>query len=166
MRTAPAVLALSMLLAGCATPYRDARLQPGMSRAEDVTALYGQPHRVWQEDDGGRTLQYPSQPMGTRCTLVRLAADGRLRGVEDGLSAASRERIQPGMTVEQVSRRLCQERSRVQFRLSGEDVWDWTVQPDQTGYGMRFNVHFKAGIVVRTSHSMVFPDRRFPGLDD
>ncbi|MFN3304861.1 MAG: hypothetical protein ACK44A_14235 [Roseateles sp.] len=166
MRAASAALALAMLLSGCATPDRDARLQPGVSRAEDVVALYGEPRRIWPEDDGGRTLQYPSQPMGTRCYLVRLDAGGRLRGVEDGLSAASRARIEPGMTVEQVLRRLCQERSRVQFRHSGEDVWDWTVQPDQTGYGLRFNVHFKDGIVVRTSHSMVFPSRLLPGLDD
>ena len=69
------------------------------------------------------------------------------------------------MTPEQVSRILGTERSRVFFRLSGEDVWDWTIQPDQIGYGMRFNVYFKDGRVVRTGQSMVFPSR-FPGMDD
>jgi hypothetical protein len=165
MRLAVLVLCTA-LLAGCATPDRDARLQPGVSREADVVAIYGQPGRAWPEADGGRTLEYSTQPMGWHCYLVRLAADGRLVGVEDGLSPAGRARIQPGMTPEQVGRLLGRERTRVFFRNSGEDVWDWTIEPDQAGYGMRFNVHFKDGVVVRTTQSMVFPSRLFPGLDD
>ncbi|WP_457423469.1 outer membrane protein assembly factor BamE [Roseateles sp. P5_E7] len=159
-----AILALSTaLLAGCATA---PALLPGTSRSEDVIAAYGQPRRIWPEADGGRTLEYSSQPMGRHCYMVRLAADGRLVSIEDGLSAANRARIEPGMTPEQVSRMLGTERSRVFFRLSGEDVWDWTVEPDQIGsYGLRFNVHFKDGRVLRTTQSMVFPSR-FPGMDD
>lgn len=53
-----AALALcTALLAGCATPDRDARLRPGASLEADVVALYGQPRRVWPDGDGGRTLE-------------------------------------------------------------------------------------------------------------
>lgn len=162
-----AALALcAVLLASCATPDRDARLQPGSSREADVIAIYGQPNRVWPGADGGHTLEYSSQPMGRHTYMVRITPDGRLVGVEDGLSPAGRARIEPGMTPEQVSRLLGRERTRVFFRLSGEEVWDWTIEPDQSGYGLRFNVHFKDGIVVRTTQSMVFPSRLFPGFDD
>jgi hypothetical protein len=162
-----ATLALcAALLAGCATPDRDTRLQPGVSQEADVVVLYGRPTRVWPEADGGRTLEYSTQPRGEHCYMVHLAADGRLIGVEDGLSFASRSRIETGMTPEQVSRILGTERSRVFFHLSGEDVWDWTVEPDQSGYGMRFNVYFKDGRVVRSGMSMVFRSRRFPGMED
>jgi len=160
-----ALLLCTALLAGCATPIRDARLQPGTSHEADVVAIYGPPKRVWPEADGGRTLEYSTQPRGEHCYMVHLAADGRLLAVEDTLSPAGRARVEAGMTPEQVSRILGTERSRVFFRLSGEDVWDWTIEPDQVGYGMRFNVYFKDGRVVRTGQSMVFPSR-FPGMDD
>jgi hypothetical protein len=166
MRFTLVALGCALLLAGCATPDRDARLKPGLSQEQDVIALYGPPRRTWPEASGGRTLEYSSQPMGRHSYMVRLDAQGRLVGVEDALSPAQRARIEPGMSQEQVLRRLGTERSRVFFRNSGEEVWDWTVEPDPSGYGMRFNVHFKDGIVVRTSHSMVFPSRIFPGLDD
>jgi hypothetical protein len=166
-RLAALALCTALLLAGCATPDRDARLQPGASRAEDVVALYGAPTRIWPEADGGRTLEYAMQPRGEHCYMVRLAADGQLVSVVDGLSPASRARIEPGMTPEQVSRILGTERSRVFFRHSGEDVWDWTIEPEMRGgYGMRFNVHFKDGVVLRAGQSMVFGNRLFPGLDD
>ena len=47
------------------------------------------------------------------------------------------------------------------FKLSGEDVWDWNIEPDMNGYLLRFNVHFKDGVVLRTSQSAVYPSRRF-----
>ena len=165
MRLAAFILSAA-LLASCATPDRNARLQPGVSLDVDIISIYGQPKRVWLDRDGGRTLEYSSQPMGQHAYMAHLAPDGRLVSVEDGLSPANRARIEPGMTHEQVGRMLGTERSRVYFRLSGEDVWDWTVQPEQAGYGLRFNVHFKDNRVVRTSQSVVFPGRLFPGLDD
>lgn len=160
----PALFALA-LLAGCATLAHDPALVKGQSTAQDVQARYGQPVRSWSNPDGGQTLEYSSQPFGQTCYLVTLDRAGRLLNVEDTLTEASRFAIETGMTQLQVSRRLGLERSRMFFKLSGEDVWDWNVRPDQGGYLLRFNVHFKNGVVARLSQSMVVPGK-FPFGDD
>jgi len=153
--------ALTLGLAGCATPLKDERLRPGVSTGADLVQYYGQPSRVWPEADGGRTLEYATQPFGQTCYMVRLDAQDRFVSAIDALAPAQRERVQPGMTPDQVTRLLGRDRSRVFFRNSGEDVWDWNVPPDMNGYLLRFNVHFKDGVVLRTSYSVVYPDKRF-----
>ena len=159
-RTTNLLFVVSALLAlsACATMDTDPRLVPGSSQSADVLSAYGQPVRSWPDADGGKTLEYSSQPFGETCYMVKLGADGRVISVENTLALAPRSRVVAGFTPDQVSRLLGKERSRTLFKFSGEDVWDWTVRPDQTGYGMRFNVHFKDGLVARTSYSMVFPD--------
>ena len=168
MRHPGAVLGTALLaavltagLSGCATPIKDERLRPGVSTGAELMQYYGPPSRVWPEADGGRTLEYATQPFGQTCYMVRLDAQDRFVSAVDALAPAQRERVQPGMTPEQVTRMLGRERTRVFFRNSGEDVWDWNVPPDMNGYLLRFNVHFKDGVVLRTSYSAVYPDRRF-----
>lgn len=160
------VLALALAVSGCASLDHDPRLVRGRSRSTEVIALYGAPVRSWVDADGSKTLEYSRQPWGTQCLMVRLDADDRLTGIEDVLLPQGRARIQPGQTPEQVSRLLGRERSRVRYALSGEEVWDWNIAPDTPGYGLRFNVHFKDGRVVRTTQSMVFYDRRHGLMDD
>lgn len=152
--------AIALLCAGCATP--GSAVQPGTTRGADIVARQGPPVRSWPDADGGRTLEYSAQPFGHQAWMIRIDANDRVVSIEDGLRQAAREAIEPGLTVEQVSRRLGRERTRQFFRLSGEDVWDWTVEPEMLGsYPRRFNVHFKDGRVVRWSYSIVYPDRRF-----
>ena len=158
-RTTNLLLVSALLaLAGCATMERDQRLVPGVSQSADVLSAYGQPKRSWADAEGGQTLEYSSQPFGETCFMVKLDANGRVLGIENTLALAPRSRVVAGFTPDQVSRLLGTERSRTLFKFSGEDVWDWTIRPDQTGYGMRFNVHFRDGLVARTSYTMVFPD--------
>jgi hypothetical protein len=154
-------LVLLAALAGCSSLARDTRLVPGQSSEAEVTAIYGAPARVWPDPDGGRTLEYSSQPRGRTCYMVKLDANGRLLSIEDTLLPPGRARVKPGMTPEQVSRLLGRERTRVFFKLSGEDVWDWNVTPDQAGARLRFNVHFKNGVVLRSTESMVDADKFF-----
>ncbi|MBV8504159.1 MAG: hypothetical protein JO006_20855 [Paucibacter sp.] len=150
---------LASLLAGCATPVDDPRLMSGRSTVAEVQALYGMPTRVWPEADGGQTLEFAQQPFGTHCYLLRFDAAGHLAGRRDGLAPAERARVVPGMSIEQVQRLLGRERTRVHFSLSGEDVWDWNVEPPYAAMWLRLNVHFKDGVVVKTTEILVDPDR-------
>ncbi|MCV2370253.1 outer membrane protein assembly factor BamE [Roseateles oligotrophus] len=156
--------ALALSLAGCVGVPSSRGVNPGMSSSA-VLAQYGPPVQVWPDLDGkgGKTLEYSQQPMGKSALMIRVDAEGKVIGIEDTLQPAVRARIQPGWTPDQVSRLLGKERSRVFFKFSGEDVWDWTVPDEPMGQRQRFNVHFKDGVVLRTTHSMIFDDERmFP----
>ncbi|MFY7867573.1 hypothetical protein [Roseateles sp.] len=148
-----------MSLMGCASLEPARGLTPGLP-ASEVVARMGQAVRVWTDADGGRTLEYSQQPMGQHCFMIKIGPDERLIRIEDTLQLSGRNRIQPGMTPEQVSRVLGKERSRMYFKLSGEDVWDWTIPSEPDGKRQRFNVHFKDGVVLRTTYSMIFDDDR------
>lgn len=156
---------LCLSLAACVNVPSPRNVAPGMS-ASAVLAQYGQPVQIWPDLDGkgGKTLEYSQQPMGQSAWMIQIDALGKVISIEDTLLAAARFRVQAGWTPDQVSRLLGRERSRVFFKNSGEDVWDWTVPDDSVTRRQRFNVHFKDGVVLRTSHSMIFDDERmFPG---
>ena len=164
-KSAALACALLVSLAACVSVPSPRSVSPGMSSTA-VLAQYGQPVQVWPDLDGkgGKTLEYSQQPMGQSTLMIRVDGEGRVISIEDTLQAAARARVQPGWTPVQVSRLLGRERSRMFFKNSGEDVWDWTVPDDSINRRQRFNVHFKDGVVLRTSHSMIFDDERmFPG---
>ncbi len=156
---------MCLSLNACVSVPSPRSVSPGMSSAA-VLSQYGPPVRIWPDLDGkgGKTLEYSQQPMGQSTFMIKVDAEGKVIGIEDTLLASARNRVQPGWTQDQVSRLLGRERSRMFFKNSGEDVWDWTVPDDSINRRQRFNVHFKDGVVLRTSHSMIFDDERmFPG---
>ncbi|MCB1908561.1 MAG: hypothetical protein KDH15_14420 [Rhodocyclaceae bacterium] len=150
-------LCLSLVLVACA--YRPPLLGLPIGRATEteVLATVGAPTRRWQDADGGTTLEYATQPWGTVCWMVKLGADGRLLGVSDALSLGNRLTIEPGMNRAEVSRRLGVHRSVEYFVLSDEEVWDWNIENTGPGIETRFNVHFRDGIVRRTSQTYIYP---------
>jgi hypothetical protein len=137
----------------------DLVLRPGASTQAEVVASQGTPTRIWPEADGSRTLEYATQPFGSSCYMFRIAPDGRLLGFHDALRAPTRDLVVPGMTPEAVTRLLGRERRREPFAFSGEEVWDWNLGPEGGSDLMRFNVHFKDGVVARTSMSMVLRNK-------
>lgn len=147
-------VALVLGLGGCAG-YPEAR---GFSHEQEVIAALGQPTRVWHNDDGTRTLEYATQPNGSRCWMYTVAADGRVTQQHDALSDANLARVEKGMSIAQVQRLLGQHRSIQRFALSGEEVWDWTIAGELSQREVtRFNVHFVDGKVRRTSRSVEYP---------
>lgn len=145
---------LALLLAGCA-----GMGQPtAFSTEAELLDRRGTPHRVWTNDDGTRTLEYSTQPMGIRNWMFTVDADGRIIAQFDALTRENLRRVQVGMTVEEVQRLLGQHRSIMTFRLAGEEVWDWNVEKEWIDVvATRFNVHFVEGRVKRTSFTQVYP---------
>lgn len=157
------VLFLMLSLTACANIQRPSKLQTGISMESDVIAAMGKPTRIWENTDGTRTYEYASQPYGDTCYMATLSPEGRMLKIEQTLSSVGQDRISRGMNYEQVERVLGRPRTVQNFALSGEEVWDWTTSAIP-GQGKRFNVHFKQGVVVRTSVSMVYEDEDCTGL--
>jgi hypothetical protein len=164
MELASLVCLVSLLsLAACTTVRGPHPAEVAGTALDLVLAQQGPPSRVWSEPEGGSTLEYATQPFGVHCWMARFDASHRLVDWRDALAPGWRDRVQPGMSEEQVSHLLGHERRRMRFAPSGEEVWDWNVAPEDVSGILSFNVHFRDGLVTRTSHSYTTRGRMFPG---
>lgn len=125
-----AVLAALCLTVACdpgGRPYEDlrlARLQPGVSSEQEVTALFGPPAAVRTLPDG-RGLVYPLGPEGAHTLLLRIGPDGRYQGHEDLLTRANFARVAPGMSGAEVTALLGPPARTQPYALSGQTAWEW-----------------------------------------
>ncbi|MFC7518264.1 outer membrane protein assembly factor BamE [Herbaspirillum sp. GCM10030257] len=129
------------------------KLEKGISSESDVRMVMGQPETVWEEDDGGRALQYPKGPEGVRTWEFIIDKQGKLKDYRQLLTEETFARIKTGMTKDTVRRMLGKPRTVQQYKLKNEEAWDWRYL---TGTTERFfNVHFDmtTGRVTGTSSS-------------
>lgn len=149
-----AVLAALLLLGGCTT-FTTQRM---FTDEAELLARRGEPTRVWENEDGTRTLEYATQPNGETCWMYTVDAGGVVVDQFDALEKDNLARVQKGMTSEEVERLLGRHRTVQRFVLSGEEVWDWNVRNQWHGaVATRFNVHFIDAKVTRTSYTYVDP---------
>lgn len=134
------------------------KLSKGVSTEADVRAALGEPEAVWQGEKGARTLEYPQGPEGGRTWMVDIDADGTLRDYTQVLSEQNFATVMPGMSRDEVRRKLGRPRSAVRFDLKNEEVWDW-LYLDGPSSELLFNAHFDigSGKLVRTSVSDPVP---------
>lgn len=130
------------------------KLAKGVSTEAEVRTVMGQPDTVWEEEDGGRSLEYPKGPMGHRTWVFVIGKDGKLRDYRQVLTEENFAGIKPGMSKDAVRRILGRPRTVVQFKLKNEEVWDW-LYLQSTNTPRLFNVHFDidSGTVTRTTSS-------------
>lgn len=131
------------------------KLNKGVSTEAEVRGVMGQPDSVREESGGGRTLEYPKGPQGVRTWMFRIGADGKLADYQQVLTDDNFDKIQKGMTREEVRIMLGRPRTVVPFARKKEEVWDWKylhVHEERL-----FNVHFDmdTGKVVRMSISEI-----------
>jgi hypothetical protein len=100
-------------------------MEVGVSTETDVRAQFGEPAAVYEEEDGGRTFEYPRQPEGQVNYLITIGAQGRLVAIRQVLNPDRFASITPGLDKAQV-RRLIGRPARAEIsELENEEVWDW-----------------------------------------
>ena len=126
------------ILAGCAVVGLHG-LEPGRSTEADVRRALGEPALALEGPAGTRSLAYPGGPGGTHTWMARIAPDGRLARLENGLTDDSRSRVTPGVTKEEVLRLIGPPWRTMDFPNKRQVAWDYRVR-DTWGYLVDYSV--------------------------
>ena len=152
--------ALLLGLAGC-DQQAIKELEEGVSTEADVRARFGEPEKIWDAPDGGRTFEYNRQPAGHRNYMITIGTDGKMSALRQVLTPDNFRRVQPGMGVEQVRRMLGKPARQVPYALQNEVAWTWKfLEPPSTTKA--FNVIFSPD--YRVLRSEVGPDPDGPDM--
>ena len=134
----PIAVAALVLVSACAG-YGGTGLKPGSATDADVRATMGTPAMEMRDPDGSRHLYYPRGPMGNQTFVADVGHDGVLREVRQVLGDDTFNRIQPGMTGEEVLRMIGPPREKMHFANLGQTAWDYKFR-DTWGYEAIFSV--------------------------
>ncbi|MFO1211460.1 MAG: outer membrane protein assembly factor BamE [Paenacidovorax caeni] len=143
--------ALALLaLVGC-DAQRIRELEEDVSTEADVRERFGEPDGIWQESDGGHTLEYNRQPMGHQNYMITIGPGGKMTALRQVLAPHQFAKVQPGMDKEAVRRLLGKPAKQMAFVLKQETDWDWN-WIDPPSREMVFTVTFGAdGRVLRAA---------------
>lgn len=127
-------------LAGC-DQQRISELEEGVATEADVRARFGEPEKVWDAPDGGRTFEYSRQPSGHRNYMITIGADGKMSALRQVLTPENFGKVRPGMMMEEVRRLLGKPMKVTPYDLKKEVDYDWRyLEPPNTS--MIFTVTF------------------------
>lgn len=121
------MLVISVLLVSACAGYSGSNLRPGVSTLPEVIASMGEPAMVWKNPDGSEQLAFPRGPAGTQTFMAHVGPDGKLQRIEAVLDMAHFNRVQAGMSKDEVLRVLGPSGSMwTQFySRSNELAWSW-----------------------------------------
>jgi hypothetical protein len=120
---------LSALLALVACDsQRISELEEGVSTEADVRAKFGEPEKIWDAPNGGRTFEYNRQPNGTQNFMITVGADGKMSALRQVLSPLNFAKVQPGMMMEDVRKMLGKPMKITPFALKNVTHYDWRFQ--------------------------------------
>ena len=153
-----AAAAISALaLVGC-DEQKIKELEEGLSTEADVRTQFGEPERVWREEDGSRTFEYNRQPAGAKNYMITIGTDGKMSALRQVLAPHVFAKIVPGMDENEVRRMLGKPAKMMTFKLKQETDWDWNYI-DPPNREMQFTVTFGPdGRVLRTLNRERLPD--------
>ncbi len=132
------VVGLSVAVAvGCAS--LPSRLPKAGESADDVRAKMGEPRRVWPDANGAESWEYSNQPSWNAAYMVRLDPARQVIRVDQVLTRENLLTLEPGLSQEDVERRLGAPAIKRIDRPTGGEQWAWYWQFD---YPMCFYANF------------------------
>lgn len=153
--------ALLLGLAGC-DQQAIKELEEGVSTEADVRARFGEPEKIWDAPDGGRTFEYNRQPAGHRNYMITIGTDGKMSALRQVLTPQNFAKVQPGMMMEEVRKMLGKPARITPFELKGEVAYDWRYL-ESPNTNMVFTVYFDRDYRVLRTGSVVDPEQASGG---
>ena len=151
----------ALLLGGC-DQQKISELEEGVSTEADVRARFGEPEKIWDAPDGGRTFEYNRQPAGHRNYMITIGTDGKMSALRQVLTPQNFAKVQPGMMMEEVRKMLGKPARITPFERQGEVAYDWRYL-DSPNTHMVFTVFFDRDYRVLRTDSVVDPEQSSGG---
>ena len=153
--------ALLLALAGC-DQQAIKELEEGVATEADVRARFGEPEKIWDAPDGGRTFEYNRQPAGYRNYMITIGTDGKMSALRQVLTPQNFAKVQPGMMMEEVRKMLGKPARITPFERQGEVAYDWRYLESPNTH-MVFTVFFDRDYRVLRTGSVVDPEQSSGG---
>lgn len=149
-----------LALVACDTQ-RIAELEEGVATEADVRARFGEPEKIWDAPNGGRTFEYNRQPAGAKNYMITIGTDGKMSGLRQVLTPENFAKVQPGMMMEDVRKMLGKPMKVTPYALKNETHYDWRYMDGVNSADSKiFTAVFNADLRVVSTGSM-----RDPALD-
>ena len=124
-------------LVGC-DQQRIAELEEGVATEADVRARFGEPEKIWDAADmgktpmpgaaavaGARTFEYNRQPAGSVNYMITIGTDGKMTALRQVLNSANFALVLPGMPMETVRKILGKPMKITPYALQQNTHYDW-----------------------------------------
>jgi SmpA / OmlA family len=138
---------------------RISELEEGVATEADVRAKFGEPEKVWDAPNGGKTFEYSRQPAGHKNYMITIGTDGKMSALRQVLSRENFAKVQPGMAMEDVRKLLGRPMKITPYELKREIHYDWRwMDGVNTADSKIFTAIFNADLRVTSSGSVMDPD--------
>ena len=104
---------------------RIVELEEGVSTEADVRARFGEPEKIWDAPNGGRTFEYNRQPAGHQNYMITIGTGGKMSGLRQVLNKENFAKVQPGAMMEDVRKMLGKPMKVTPFEQLRETHYDW-----------------------------------------
>lgn len=127
----------------------------GNQTKADIRAVFGAPSIEWSGENGSTIWEYAGAVVGQDCFMLSFDAQGTLCQVEQAVTLARLEQVQPGMSGMDVRRLLGRPSRNEFFRNNQQTLWTWVVKGEgASAPPVLLEVFFDSdGRVLSTRHS-------------